>query len=517
MTAWLPIQDEFLLGANVSTLAKQYHTINSTEVPAPDPRTSEDCLFLDVIVPTSVYNSTYAQQSRGDICDCECSPPGASVLVWIYGGLFVQGDKTGSGNPATLIARSQTNNGTGVIFVTMNYRLGLFGWLAGPAFLAEGGTSNAGLLDQRLALQWVHDHIHLFGGDPDKVTVMGESAGGGSIMHHITAYGGTPPPMQETHFQRAIMQSPAYIPIPDFPNQDLIYSQVLGNASEIVKRHNSDTSITTLAQLRSLDFETLYLLNGVLVGNIWYGGSPFTPVVDGYYVPSLPGQLLAAGHYNKNISILVGHNSDEGLLFANPFVQSQAAFVADIETKFPFAPPAAVAELSTVLYPPVFDGTYGYTSQTGREANMFADFHIVCNAAFLNGAFKSLPQGQYSYLFSIGKGLHGEDVPYTFFNGDTSDPDEGAYVNATDAGIWQDYLLGFAAAGNPNGVASRSGMGGPLVRGVQWPLYRAGNRTGTVLDFNATFRAPTEDVYSAERCAFWNSGAFAGKKGEPVL
>lgn len=332
-------------------------------------------------------------------------------------------------------------------------------------------------------------------------------------MHHITAYGGTPPPTQKAHFQRAIMQSPAYIPIPDFPNQDLIYSQVLGNASELVsQQHNSSLKITSLACLRALDFETLYLLNGIMVGNAWYGGSPFTPVVDGSYVPALPAQLLAAGAFNTAISILVGHNSDEGLLFANPFVQSQPAFVSDIETKFPFAPPAAVRELSTLLYPPVFNGTYGYTSETGREAAMFADFHIVCNAVFLNSAFKSAPKGHYSYsyLFSIGAGLHGDDVPYTFFNGDTATPDEGLRVNGTDAAIWQDYLLRFAVAGDPN--AGSLGKGGEVL----WPVYSVNNSTGTVLDFNSTFRAPIKDVFSAQRCAFWQSGVFGGKSGEPV-
>jgi len=439
--------------------------------------------------------------------------------VWIYGGLFVQGDKTGSGNPATLLARSQANNGNGVIFVAMNYRLGMLGWLAGPTFLAEGGTPNAGLLDQRLALQWIHDHIALFGGDPDNVTVMGESAGGGSIMHHITAYGGTPPPTQRTHFQRAIMQSPAYIPMPDFRQQDLIYSQTLGNASLILKRtHNTTTSaITSLTQLRSLDSKTLYLLNAVLVANSFYGIAPFSPVVDGYYVPALPNALLLSGHYNKAISPLVGHNSDEGLLFASPFILSQSDFILSIKDKFPFASPTAVTQLSTTLYPPVFNGSFGYASQIGREAALVADFHIVCNVVALNEAFRTLlpARALYGYLFAIGQGLHGDDVPYTFFNGDVGVADEGLPVNGTDAGIWQDYLLGFVMRGDPNAGVGRSVLGGssPV---VEWPLYGGENGTGTVLDFNATFRMPVKDVFSAQRCAFWNSGAFAGRSGEPV-
>jgi len=68
----------------------------------------------------------------------------------------------------------------------MNYRLGDFGWLSGPSFQAQGGAVNAGLLDQRFSLEWVQQYIGLFGGDKDRVTVMGESAGGGSVMHQIT-------------------------------------------------------------------------------------------------------------------------------------------------------------------------------------------------------------------------------------------------------------------------------------------------------------------------------------------
>jgi carboxylesterase type B len=104
-------------------------------------------------------------------------------IVWIYGGGFTAGDKTNinTGNPAGLIHRSNDS----IVYVALNYRLGAFGWLSGPT-LQTDGTANAGLLDQRFALQWIQKHIASFGGDPDQVTVMGESAGGASIMHQIT-------------------------------------------------------------------------------------------------------------------------------------------------------------------------------------------------------------------------------------------------------------------------------------------------------------------------------------------
>jgi hypothetical protein len=97
----------------------------------------------------------------------------------IYGGGYTAGNKAAY-NPSGLIAASQRAGSQGAIFVAMNYRLGAFGWLSGATLEQAGGDSNAGLYDQRLALEWVQQYISFFGGDPKRVTVMGESAGGQS-------------------------------------------------------------------------------------------------------------------------------------------------------------------------------------------------------------------------------------------------------------------------------------------------------------------------------------------------
>lgn len=141
--------------------------LEAVPLPPQDPRTSEDCLFLDVFAPKNVF------EDAG-------SGYGAPVLVWIYGGGYTGGNKV-SGSPTGLFMRAEQD----IVFVAMNYRLGAFGWLSGPT-LQKDGDANAGLLDQRLALEWIQENIHLFGGDPNRVTVFGESAGGGSIMHQIT-------------------------------------------------------------------------------------------------------------------------------------------------------------------------------------------------------------------------------------------------------------------------------------------------------------------------------------------
>jgi carboxylesterase type B len=118
-----------------------------------------------------------------------------------------------------------------LIRLLIDEQLGAFGWLSGPKFESQGGHPNIGLYDQRLALEWIQTNIHSFGGDPHKITVMGESAGAGSIAHHIV-WNEREDPAGYTPFKKAIMQSPAWVPIPDgnYDNgrQDQKYEEFLG-------------------------------------------------------------------------------------------------------------------------------------------------------------------------------------------------------------------------------------------------------------------------------------------------
>ena len=152
----------------------------------------EDCLFLDVYVPGKALKNPSLK---------------LPVVVWIYGGGYVFGSKDSLQPELPFYDGSgmigQSNNA--MIFVAMNYRLGAYGFLAGTT-MEKDGLPNAGLWDQRAAFQWVKDYIGLVGGDPNKVTAMGESAGAGSIMHHVVAQGGKLDPL----FSKAILQSPAF-------------------------------------------------------------------------------------------------------------------------------------------------------------------------------------------------------------------------------------------------------------------------------------------------------------------
>lgn len=213
--------------------------------------------------------------------------PKAPVLVWIHGGGYTFGSKTSVGNPSGIIARAGLDNDEGVIFVSINYRLGLFGWLSGSDV-----TPNLGLYDQRAALEWVQKYISRFGGSPKRVTVMGESAGGSSITHHITAYGGKD---KNVPFQAAIPQSPAF----QFNiDTDATYAKTVAQAST-----ESQMSVRSVTDLKKLSSEQLKSTNQKVVQSAVYGAFNFGVSVDGNYVPDLPQVLLAQGRFNKGLKV----------------------------------------------------------------------------------------------------------------------------------------------------------------------------------------------------------------------
>ena len=313
-------------------------------LPPQDPRTTEDCLFLDVVVPQSIFQG--ASNSTN-------FTSGAPVLVWIYGGGYTAGEKSEL-NAAGLIKASQTTSTEGIIFVSLNYRLGAFGFLSGPTFQSNG-VANAGLYDQRLALNWVQDNIHLFGGDPNRVTVIGESAGGGSIMHQITAFGGLQGPAP---FQQAVLQSAAFQNIVSNLQEEQIFETFL-----------SLLNVSTIEEARQLPSSALITANIIQVANSSYGEFTYNPVVDGIFAPAIPGKLLLQGSFDHDLTLMIGHNADEGLDFTNPAVQTDTEFNEYIQIAFPTINPSVASYIENILYPPTMPGvlgTTGYSDETGR-------------------------------------------------------------------------------------------------------------------------------------------------------
>ncbi|CAO2656079.1 Nn.00g048820.m01.CDS01 [Neocucurbitaria sp. VM-36] len=433
---------------------------SSSPVPPPDPRESEDCLFLDVFVPEDVLSAA----GKGY---------GAPVLVWIYGGGYTGGTK--NQNPAGLIAASGNASNGDVIYVSMNYRLGALGWQAGPSFQAEGGVSNLGLYDQRFALEWVQKYIHLFGGDKDRVTVFGESAGGGSIMHQITAYGGL---KGKAPFQQAVPQSPGWQQIQSNVQQEDTYRKFLNL-----------TNSSSLAELRALPSEDIMRANfqQVTYDSPW-GTFTYGPVVDGNFVPQQPGQLLAQGRFDKDVRVMVGHNANEGTYFTPPYIQSEEALVAQLREAYPYAPQQSVDEITQVLYPPVFDGSYGYTDQYSRASLIISESVFTCNTNYLSTAFKN---ETYSYLFAVPPAFHGLDVPYTYYDGGALSI---SVMNRTVAIALQQFIASFAEEGAPEaGGITQFNMYGP---------------DASVLKLNVTGIEEVRDSNANARCAWWQKALY---------
>ncbi|CAK3970432.1 hypothetical protein DOTSEDRAFT_38631 [Lecanosticta acicola] len=447
-TSYIP---QFLMGKTNFTLP---NTTAAAAPPALNPDETEDCLFLDVVVPEAIFE----QAGKGY---------GSPVLVWIYGGGYTGGSKTASGSPAGLIKQSQMGDDPGVIFVAFNYRLGAFGWLSGPTFQDEGGIANAGLYDQRFALEWIQRHISRFGGDPNRVTVFGESAGGGSIMHQITAFGGQPAP-----FQQAVLQSPGWQPLVSNQQQEQIFQSFLKNAS-----------VETLEQARALNTSALQLANAYQIQESLYGGFTYGPAVDGVFAPQLPGQLLARGQFDQSLRLMLGHNANEGLLFSPPFYNNTGdVFAVEIRQLTPTinAWPDVIDYVHNTLYP-----LSDYPNELERSNTFIAEAIFTCNTFYLDKAFLNQT---YAYLFAVPPALHGNDVAYTFYTG-------GPIGNDTVALALQDYITSFAKWGRPNGDE-----GVPF-----FPMYQ-GNATIQVL--NITGIRGMMDPTANQRCDWWQKALY---------
>ncbi|KAH8834373.1 carboxylesterase family protein-like protein [Flagelloscypha sp. PMI_526] len=428
----------------------------SQPTPEIDPRTSEDCLVLDVFSPKHLFDQ------HGH----------APVLVWIHGGGWVSGSKDAFFfTPEGLYNVSQS----AFIVVSINYRLGALGFLGGSV-VKEHGVLNAGLLDQRFALEWVKTHISKFGGDPLKVTIMGESAGGSAVMHQITAYGGA----HGAPFAQAIPQSAAWLPTLTPEIQDANAKAFLGYLN-----------VESLDEARNASYNDIIRANLLLVGNASpYPSYPVAPVADGSFVPSPPAKLFASGKYTHGLRVLTGHNLDEGLLFTNPIAADDAPYVQWMYDLFPSATKDALDEL-LVQYPSTFDGSLPYTSQITRASLTAGDLTFNAVASAIASAKKH--ETSFAYFFTLYPGLHGQDLAYTFYTPES--PGAAGVANVSIARTFQKGLASFVTTGTPDFGT------GPL---------RAYGTKGNVLVISDNGIASGVDPALNSRTAWWNQGGLLG-------
>ena len=191
------------------------------------------------------------------------------------------------------------------------------------------------------------------------MTVIGESAGGGSILHQLTAFGGLNGPAP---FQQAIIQSPGILNVLGSFEQQQTFEKFL-----------SLLKVNTIAEARKLPSSSLITANSIQIGQSVYGTTSYGPVLDGRFVPASGGRLLRQGWFDKSVKLMVAHNTNEGLTFTNPFIRNESAYIDALRQAFPTISPTVTGYITNVLYPPVFDGSYGYTDQFTREVLAVSD------------------------------------------------------------------------------------------------------------------------------------------------
>lgn len=304
---------------------------------------------------------------------------------------------------------------------------------------------------------------------------MGESAGGGSIMHHITAYGGSKPELNPL-FRQAIIQSPAFIPIGLKATANSAFASFLSYAN-----------VTTLAELRQLDTLTLQNANKLAQSLAFYGTFTFGPAPDGSYVPDLPGKLLLEGRYNKNLKIIAAHNINEAGRYTPPTATNSEDFTTYLKLYFPSISAKNLDYLTGTLFPPVYDGSQPYTTPFDRLKLAIADFTFTCSTRWLAAAYNYT---SHNYLFSVPPGNHSQDIPYTFYNGPSA-----TVKNDTLAIVMQRYLTEFGESGNPN----RPGL----------DHWAETGQAGKVLNFNESFIDTRVDIETVNpRCSWWQQALY---------
>jgi len=402
----------------------------------------EDCLYLNVWAPASKPDSKLP------------------VLVVFHGGGFAAGSASEPRTDGEWYARQ------GIVVVAPNYRLGVFGFLAHPELTAESGgrgSGNYGMLDQVAALEWVRENIAAFGGDPDNVTVNGESAGSLSLSALMAS------PLSRDLFHKAIGQSGAYF---ESPPGGMALKSLADKEQDGVRLAQSVGAIT-LADLRAQSADKL--LDAVMKT----GGWGYSPGLDGYFLPQPVAQFYAAGE-QANIPLLAGWNSSElGMSIAlNPEKPTVVSFKMELAQRFGESA-AAAAE----VYPASSDD-----EAMQSAADLASDLFISYSTwKWIEKHIETARAPVYRYRFdrvmpddpaSRFGALHAVEIEYAFNTLD-SKQSEWRAEDREIARLMATTFANFVKTGDPNG---------PDV--PQWPEF---GTSGMVMYFDSEVRAGPEE------------------------
>jgi para-nitrobenzyl esterase len=393
-----------------------------------DPGPSEDCLTLNVWTP--------AKAKKGSL----------PVMVWIFGGGFLAGGTSEPRQDGQFLAHRN------VVIVSMNYRLGIFGFFTHPELTAESphhASGNYGLMDQNAALEWVQKNIAAFGGDPGNITIFGESAGATSVATLMAS------PLSGSRFQRAIGESSGAF----FSNDGTQFRPRDLREQEDVKFSQAAFGTSNLSDLRRLPAADL--LKAATRNPI----SEFKPDIDGWFMPDSIEDIYAAGK-QAHIPLLAGWNADETrsqVIFAHPQPTAES-FRLRAESDFG---PNAQGFLK--LYPANTD------AEAFRSAGDLASdrFIVYSTWRWLEAQVETGDAPVYRYRFDLGSpgdkfhpaaigAFHSDDIEYVFGALDSRPEAKWRPEDRKLSDEIGQYWTNFARTGDPNGDDL-----------PKWPTYNA--------------------------------------------
>jgi para-nitrobenzyl esterase len=420
---------------------------------APPALVGEDCLYLNVW--------TAAKSADAHL----------PVMVWIYGGSFIGGSGSTPAYDGTHFAQK------GVVLVNLNYRLGIFGFLADHELDAESPqhvSGNYGVEDMVAALRWVKANIAQFGGDPSRVTVFGESAGAMAVGILSVS------PAAKGLFERAISESggaPFAPPEPAGGSYSIVAPfPTLSSAEDMGQRFLAKVGAQNIAAARALPAQTLLKAQP----------SSINPVEDGYILPPDAYQSFQAGRFNDT-PILVGTNSNEGAF--RPF---RAQFVGTTPEKFEAHIRAAFGKYADQILAAYPHATPAQAEQASEDL-FFRDTALAWKSwAWARLQAEKGHDKAYLYYFDprspkepLGPG-HTEEIPYVFGNvgqpGGFGPPGPASPAALKLSQQMQSYWVNFAKSGNPNGPGL-----------PRWPTFSASSQRAMYLD-DAPHAGPTPNL-----------------------
>ena len=382
------------------------------------PAASEDCLYLNVWTPADLKRAGQAK---------------LPVLVYIYGGGFIAGESSEPRYDGAATAAQ------GVVVVTLNYRLGIFGFFAHPQLTAESpykASGNYGLLDQAAALAWVRRNVAAFGGDPKHITIAGESAGSMSVSAMMVS------PLTRNLIAGAIGESGSVLPP--------LHLRTLAEGEAAGVRFAEAQQASTLAQLRAIPADKLLSIQDS-------PGAYWTSVIDNHYFTEKPEATYAASRAAR-APLLVGSNSQEGgadgiLRGAAPTVENYRAglrnqFAADAERVFDLYPAAqdsdvirAATDLASDLF--IAASTWNWFDHH-RRSGAPTYYYYYAHLRPAPTAFKASGQPAYG-------ALHSAEIEYALGNLDANPSYAWADADRKVSATMNGYFVDFIKTGDPNG------------------------------------------------------------------